>query len=131
MGGMESTFLLVNCHLAARAERIGKRAENFRRIVKELNLGILKDVDILHQFTHILWFGDLNYRIEKDWNSVLKMVEDKHWSEILKYDQLKDQMNAHAVFSGFNEGKINFCPTYRWHKNKNKVSNKRQQPPSY
>ena len=39
---LESTFLFINCHLAARAERFTKRAKNFTRIVKELKLGILK-----------------------------------------------------------------------------------------
>ena len=47
---MESTFCFVNCHLAARAERLAQRAENFARIVKELKMGPLDNVDILHQF---------------------------------------------------------------------------------
>merc|ERR1712154_575283 len=32
---------------------------------------------------------------------------------------------------GFTEGNICFCPTYRWSKTENVVSNKRNQPPSY
>ena len=128
---METTFLFVNCHLAARAERFEKRAKNFYRIVKELKIGNIKNVDILHQFQHVFWFGDLNYRIEKEFNQVIQIINQKKWENLLEFDQLYHAMNFDAVFSGFTEGKISFCPTYRWSKSENIVSNKRNQPPSY
>ena len=107
------------------------RGKNFTRIVKELHIGNIPNVDILNQFQHVFWFGDLNYRIEKDFHEVIKLIEDENWSEIVKYDQLYHAMNFDTVFSGFTEGKIAFCPSYRWDRTSNKVSNKRNQPPSY
>eukprot|EP00483_Globobulimina_turgida_P012211 UN12233 len=60
------------------------------------------------------------------------MVKKKKWSELIKADQLREQMEKKdGVFYGFKEGEIHFCPTYRWEKNKNTISNKRDQPPSY
>ncbi len=40
-------------------------------------------------------------------------------------------MKFDTFFSGFKEAKISLCPTYRWERSKNIVSNKRNQPPSY
>eukprot|EP01083_Nonionella_stella_P020442 56674_1 len=128
---METTFLFVNCHLAARAERFEKRGKNFTRIVKELKIGNIENVDILHQFQHVFWFGDLNYRIEKPFNDVIRSIKRKRWAEIIEFDQLYNAMKFDSVFAGFTEGKICFCPTYRWNKTRNIVSNKRNQPPSY
>ena len=77
------------------------------------------------------FFGDLNYRIEKDFYETVNMVKMKKWQELIKFDQLRYQMDKNHVFYGFKEGEINFCPTYRWERNKNTISNKREQPPSY
>ena len=126
----ETSFVFINAHLAARAEKFEKRAKNFARIIKNLELG-RPGLDVLHQFTHTFFLGDLNYRIEKDFYETVNMVKMKKWSELIKCDQLRYQMEKNHVFYGFKEGEINFCPTYRWERNKNTVSNKREQPPSY
>ena len=126
----ETSFAFINAHLAARAEKFERRAKNFARIIKNLELG-RPGLDVLHQFTHTFFFGDLNYRIEKDFYETVNMVKMKKWSELIKFDQLRYQMDKNHVFYGFKEGEINFCPTYRWERNKNTISNKREQPPSY
>lgn len=56
----ESSLCFVSSHLAARAERVQQRAENVIKIVKQLRLA-RKEIDILSQFDHLFWFGDLNY----------------------------------------------------------------------
>merc|ERR1712130_827878 len=53
------------------------------------------------------------------------------WDELIAVDQLKQQMDANAVFYGFKEGQIRFAPTYRWERHRNRISNKREQAPSY
>ena len=138
-----TSFVFINSHLAARAERESKRLENFNRIVSNLAFGV-RDLDILHQFAHVIWFGDLNYRIERlKFKEVSKIVTTNmennasNWSELTNCDQLIKNMNEfqvghdNAVFYGFKEGLINFAPTYRWDRNENIISNKREQPPSY
>ncbi len=56
----------VSSHFAARASRVRARAEKFSSIVVGLRLGSLegKSVEMLHQFHHIFWFGDLNYLVD-------------------------------------------------------------------
>lgn len=55
----ESNLCFVACHLAARSERVVQRAENYMKILKQLQLG-LPDIDILSQNDHVFWLGDLN-----------------------------------------------------------------------
>ena len=43
-----------------------RRNQNFLDILKGLNLGQKGVFGITHQFHHVFWFGDLNYRIDMD-----------------------------------------------------------------
>lgn len=65
----------------------------------------------------VFWFGDMNYRIDPiqlDVDKAKKLIEREKYSEVLKYDQLKEQMKLENVFKGFTEGQINFRPTYKY-----------------
>ena len=43
-----------------------RRNQNFLDILKGLNLGQKGVFGLTHQFHHVFWFGDLNYRIDLD-----------------------------------------------------------------
>lgn len=86
---------------------------------------------MFHQFDQCFWFGDLNYRVDKEWDDVLKLVQEKNWEELQKSDQLINEMSRYRVFAEFKEGLLNFAPTYRWEKNSESFSNKRFQAPSW
>ena len=43
-----------------------RRNQNFLDILSGLNLGMKGVFGITHQFHHVFWFGDLNYRIDLD-----------------------------------------------------------------
>ncbi len=36
-----------------------------------------KQVDVLNQFDHVFWFGDLNYRTMIPFHETIKLVNDK------------------------------------------------------
>ncbi|ETO19275.1 hypothetical protein RFI_17956 [Reticulomyxa filosa] len=127
---LETSFCFICCHLAARAERYEKRARDVFRIVKMLSVG-RSDLDVLHQFHHVIFFGDMNYRVEREFDKVCEWIKKEKWTDIVEYDQLAFQMQKKQVFYGFKEGAINFTPTYRWERNKNSINNKRDQAPSY
>lgn len=60
----ETTRLaFVSAHLAARATRLAQRAANYADIVKNVALGSGK-TPFLHQYHHVFWLGDLNYRTD-------------------------------------------------------------------
>eukprot|EP00937_MAST-01D_sp_MAST-1D-sp2_P000233 g233.t1 len=129
----------VTSHLAARATRLRQRRENFEDIVSGLKLGgPLQDAEMLHQFHHIFWIGDLNYRIDfgqhgtqPEFENTKKLIAQCELAELVGHDQLRMEQNAHRVFVGFEEGDITFPPTYRMLKKAEGYSNKKHQNPSY
>jgi len=126
----DTSLCFINSHLAARAERLNKRENDYKKIISNMDIGT-KGIDILNQYHHVVWIGDLNYRIERDWDEVLPLVEQKNWTALAQCDQLVGEMIEMKVFVGFNEGSLDFAPTYRWDRKTNTPSNKRRQPPSW
>ena len=153
-GGVATGFLIdkttsmafITSHLAARATRLHTRQENCEEIVHGLrlkgNLGVSKatrGMDFLHQFDHVFWFGDLNYRVdmgnhgtENEYKKVVMLAKDEEKRYTLQdYDQLGKEMQSRSVLCDFEEGAIDFAPTYRMVKGENEYSNKKHQNPSY
>jgi len=131
----ETSFLLINVHLVARAERFQQRMDNIDRIFKHLdsaNMGSHAQMDALNQFDTVIFFGDLNYRIERDFYEVCGLMKEKKYADFVGSDQLNHQIKTNEILYSFREGNISLIPpTYRWEKHRNVVSNKREQPPSY
>lgn len=62
---------------------------------------------------------------------VVGLVKDEDWGQLLENDQLRREMAAQKVFSGFVEAPVGFPPTYRWNRDEVTFSNKNEQSPSY
>lgn len=62
----------------------------------------------------VFWLGDLNYRISLSDADCRRKIKEEKWDELTKYDQLLIEKQAGRVFVGFNEGSINFAPTYKF-----------------
>ncbi|WVQ70227.1 uncharacterized protein L199_008453 [Kwoniella botswanensis] len=117
-------FLFVNSHLAAHTGRMHARLSNIAKIKSELRLDCFlpKDdpragaEDITDRFDTVFWCGDLNFRLElsrlhADW-----LIEQKKYSELLMWDQLKLAMKDPNLnpFPGFEEGPIDFPCTFKY-----------------
>ncbi|CAI2163166.1 13480_t:CDS:10 [Funneliformis geosporum] len=64
---------------------------------------------------HLIWMGDLNYRIDTLPESEVKtMLEGNNTEVLLNFDQLNIQRHKKQAFNGFEEGKITFLPTYKY-----------------
>jgi len=59
----DTTFAFINCHFAARPERVAQREADYRQITAKLRLTPDRSLDVMHNFEHLFWFGDLNYRV--------------------------------------------------------------------
>lgn len=57
----ETSLCFVASHFAAHQEKIEDRNSNYAEIIGGIRIG-KKNQDLLNQFHHIFWFGDLNYR---------------------------------------------------------------------
>ncbi|XP_069748820.1 phosphatidylinositol 3,4,5-trisphosphate 5-phosphatase 2-like [Narcine bancroftii] len=109
----------VNSHLTSGSEKVLRRNQNYLDILRLLSLGDkqLNSFDIALRFTHIFWFGDLNYRLEMDIQDILNYISKKEFEAILSVDQLNLEQEKGKVFLNFSEEEITFPPTYRYERN--------------
>ncbi|XP_068175791.1 phosphatidylinositol 3,4,5-trisphosphate 5-phosphatase 1 isoform X2 [Antennarius striatus] len=114
-----TSFGFVNSHLTSGSEKKLRRNQNYTNILRFLNLGDkkLNPFDITHRFTHLFWFGDLNYRVEfpsTEAESIVTKIKQQQYHELLSKDQLSLERNEEKVFLHFDEEDITFPPTYRF-----------------
>uniref|UniRef100_A0A8B9BF03 phosphatidylinositol-3,4,5-trisphosphate 5-phosphatase n=1 Tax=Anser brachyrhynchus TaxID=132585 RepID=A0A8B9BF03_9AVES len=111
-----TSFGFVNCHLASGSEKTHRRNQNYSDILRSLALGDkrLSAFDLTLRFTHLFWFGDLNYRLDMDVQDILTHVTKKEFDILLAVDQLTLEREKNKVFLQFREGDISFPPTYRY-----------------
>ncbi|EDQ87577.1 uncharacterized protein MONBRDRAFT_27082 [Monosiga brevicollis MX1] len=112
----QTSFCFINSHLAAGSEKLLKRNTNALDIFSKLQLGQkhLSGFDILNQFHHVFFFGDLNYRINLPVNMVIDDAKRQQYTRLCQYDQLLMQRGSQKMFFGFEEGPIEFPPSYRY-----------------
>ncbi|XP_029938564.1 phosphatidylinositol 3,4,5-trisphosphate 5-phosphatase 1 [Salarias fasciatus] len=114
-----TSFGFVNSHLTSGSEKTLKRNQNYINILRFLNLGDkkLNPFDITHRFTHLFWFGDLNYRVDypsSEAENIVTKINKQQYQELLGRDQLTMERNEEKVFLHFDEEEITFAPTYRF-----------------
>uniref|UniRef100_A0A7S4JKZ5 Inositol polyphosphate-related phosphatase domain-containing protein n=1 Tax=Paramoeba aestuarina TaxID=180227 RepID=A0A7S4JKZ5_9EUKA len=115
----DSSFCFIGSHLAAHQEKTELRNSNYRDIAAKLKLRALvgrgRDLDVLNQFDHVFWMGDLNYRIDGlSRQEVLLQASQRNWEALNHYDQLRLERECGNAFAGFREAHIAFPPTYKY-----------------
>ena len=73
-------------------------------------------VEGLLEAAAVVWMGDLNYRIDGNYDQVKELIIAGEFSPLLACDQLLREMSSGRVFQGMQEGKITFAPTYKFDK---------------
>ena len=71
----------------------------------------------------MIWCGDLNYRIDAPNFSVRDIIRECDWDRLLQAEQLTLQRKEKFVFNDFNEGPLNFPPTYKYNLNEDSYDN--------
>lgn len=64
-------------------------------------------------------------------DKVADLCLTEEYETLAEYDQLTKERNENNIFSDFNEGGLNFRPTYRRIRNDDTWSNKKNQSPSW
>ncbi|XP_057864591.2 uncharacterized protein LOC131072442 isoform X2 [Cryptomeria japonica] len=136
----DTGLCFINCHFAAHDGQCEIRNSNYRDIAGQLQIG-LQSMDILNQFHHVFWIGDLNYRLDfgkheekpltpqrRFWSKTVKQILDGGYRELLQYDELRREKASSRVLHGFKEGVIQFPPTYKMQRDSIQMYDQKRMP---
>ena len=102
------SFMFINCHLSYGFSNVLMRNYDFDYIKKTIH-------PHLDKFDIIIWMGDFNYRVNKKKEEVENIIKEKKEMDLLEFDQMNSEIKNYNLKSfGYNEGKINFLPTYKY-----------------
>lgn len=124
-----TSFALITSHLAAGTTAIAERFNDYTTIMQGM---VFTRNYSIHDHDHVIWFGDLNYRIDLPNGQCRNLIENGAFDELAKKDQLKLEMRDKGAFLEFNEGAVKFYPTYKFDKGTfNYDSSEKQRVPSW
>ncbi|KAG9470643.1 hypothetical protein GDO78_017107 [Eleutherodactylus coqui] len=121
-----TSFLFITSHFTSGDGKVSERILDYKKIVEGLALPRnipdtnpyrSNPVDVTCRFDEVFWFGDFNFRLNKDRtgvNSILQRKPGTDMARLLKYDQLIKEMGDGSIFKGFEESTIQFLPTYKF-----------------
>ncbi|TSK49663.1 Inositol polyphosphate 5-phosphatase K [Bagarius yarrelli] len=136
-GGVSIRFSLyghsvcfLNCHLAAHIHNSTERVEEFEHI---LNSQTFEGNTTLSVLDHklVFWFGDLNFRIEDHgMHFIRNCINSKNFNLLWSKDQLTMMKKKIPRLQQFEEGPLDFQPTYKFDLNSNEYdsSGKKRKP---
>ncbi|XP_048876937.1 phosphatidylinositol polyphosphate 5-phosphatase type IV isoform X2 [Brienomyrus brachyistius] len=120
-----TSFLFITSHFTSGDAKVYERILDYNKIIEALALPrSLPDTnpyrstssDVTTRFDEVFWFGDFNFRLEKDREGVEVILKELQSDRgpLLQYDQLAKEMRDGSIFKGFQEAPINFLPTYKF-----------------
>ncbi|XP_036124561.1 inositol polyphosphate 5-phosphatase K isoform X1 [Molossus molossus] len=121
---------IINCHLPPHMANNDQRLEHFDWILEMQNF---KGLDIPNILDHdlIVWFGDMNFRIEDfGLHFVRESIKSQCYGDLWEKDQLSVAKKCDPLLREFQEGPLLFPPTYKFDKNSNNydTSEKKRKP---
>uniref|UniRef100_A0A8D1DKW6 Inositol polyphosphate-5-phosphatase K n=1 Tax=Sus scrofa TaxID=9823 RepID=A0A8D1DKW6_PIG len=121
---------IINCHLPPHMANNDQRLEHFDRILEMQNFEA-QDIPNILDHDLILWFGDMNFRIEDfGLHFVRESIKHQCYSDLWEKDQLSIAKRHDPLLREFQEGPLLFPPTYKFDKNSNNydTSEKKRKP---
>ncbi|XP_030007877.1 inositol polyphosphate 5-phosphatase Ka isoform X2 [Sphaeramia orbicularis] len=104
----------LNCHLAAHMKYATERVDEFEYIMDTQMFNCTKAPRIIdHRL--VFWFGDLNFRIQDHgMHFVRSCINNQTYSLLWSQDQLTMMKKKEQLLQEFEEGPLDFKPTYKF-----------------
>ncbi|XP_064619979.1 phosphatidylinositol 4,5-bisphosphate 5-phosphatase A-like isoform X2 [Lineus longissimus] len=107
-------LIFVNCHLTAHDPKVKERIEDYMDILDAQKFRD-SDVDFILDHDYVFWMGDLNFRIDDlDKTEIEHRVKKGELQTMWPHDQLNKSRKEEIIFVDFEEGPLNFDPTYKY-----------------
>ncbi|XP_077468189.1 inositol polyphosphate 5-phosphatase Ka [Stigmatopora argus] len=115
----------LNCHLAAHMKNAPDRVVEFEHITDKQSFSCEKAERILdHRL--VFWFGDLNFRIQDHgMHFVRTCISNQNYSLLWSKDQLILMKQKEKLLQEFEEGPLDFQPTYKFDVNTDTYDSRR------
>jgi len=107
----DTSFCFLTAHLAAGHTNVEERNSDYRTIVNGLSFQRGKTIG---SHDCVIWAADTNYRINLENEQVRTLAMKNDLDPLLAADQLREAMDSQAAFIGYEEGPVQFRPTYRY-----------------
>jgi endonuclease/exonuclease/phosphatase family metal-dependent hydrolase len=101
------SLLFINVHLDSGKENLTHRIANLKYILQETESSSLKT-------DFVCLFGDMNFRLDMDKEEIKVLLEEKEYTSLYEFDQLKKIVEELKEIEGFDEAPIGFKPTYKY-----------------
>ncbi|CAN6478914.1 unnamed protein product [Victoria cruziana] len=114
-----TSFCFVCTHLASGEKEGDESHRNWgvSQIMSRTKFPAGPSMDLprtIQSHDRIVWLGDLNYRISLPESETRSLVERQEWETLHENDQLRVELCEGGVFEGWQEGTIDFAPTYKY-----------------
>ncbi|MCI4386123.1 hypothetical protein PGIGA_G00058700 [Pangasianodon gigas] len=108
------SLCFLNCHLAAHIHYASERVEEFEHILNSQTFEGKNTPSVLdHKL--LFWFGDLNFRIEDHgMHFIRNCINSKNFNLLWSKDQLTMMKKKIPRLQQFEEGPLDFQPTYKF-----------------
>lgn len=119
----DTAFAFINVHLESGQNAMVQRLENVREVFHEVfNDFALCNTQRKSYHDYKFFFGDMNFRINLPYEETVQLIKRKDYNRLIQFDQLsrlKRDPQSNSKIKNFNEGQLNFDPTYKFDPNTN------------
>ncbi len=124
----DTSFAVSSGHLSSGAGNVNSRITEINEVLNRnfpINNMRYKDHEV--QFL----FGDLNFRIDLEYNECKNMIKNGSLTALSAYDQLNKAKTVSTSLNELDEGPLKFSPTYKYTIGTSEYDQKKKRVPSW